>query len=662
MKRNIQEYFTEEKIKNCLPDFEPRVEQVKMAEKVFQSFSKSENLIVEAGTGVGKSLAYIIPAAIFSMESETTVVISTETKSLQTQILEKDIPIAKKILQKEFRAEIALGSNNYVCKRKLSNTIDSGNFGIEMTDHLKEFYEWEKNTQTGIKSEYTRFASNEFWSKVTRESDNCLGKKCPNFSSSYYFLEKEKWRNSNILVVNHHLLASHIAGEYKILPEFSYLIIDEAHNFPEILSKTFGAKLTFEDIQKSLDFIYVVGKKGGIITKFQKEKSIEGLKEQIKGTNKLLVSYFNKLYLEVPISFTTQRIKEKLKLDEGDLECALGEIVEELSREIADSANESDGVDSKEKVLELQMVSDRLNSSIDILKKVRMKKEADLVVWLEANGDRFATLCVEPLQSSSIFQENVVGKMESIIFTSATLKSGKKDFSYYKNKLGDIPVKEEILNSPFDYTKNSILYLARNLRDPSSESDDFQEDVIKLIPYLLELTQGDTFVLFTSNKSMNSVYDALSKNSTYPIFSQGELGPNRAKEGYLKTEKSVLFGVSTFWQGIDIKGDKLKSVIIVKLPFQPPNDPVLEAKTDELKKLRLNPFMELQLPLAIQTMKQGFGRLIRSKTDTGVVSILDPRIRTKSYGSLILDSLPPAKIVNSFGELKFAYSKLPQYK
>ncbi len=665
MKRTIKDYFTEERFRNVLSDFEPRKEQTQMAEKVFESLYKSQNLIVEAGTGVGKSLAYIIPAAVFSMESSTPVIISTETKALQNQIIEKDIPVARKIIQNDFKAEIALGSNNYVCKRKLSHVIETGSFGIEMTDHLKKFYEWEKNTESGIKTEYSGFVTTEFWTKITRESDNCLGKRCPNFGESYYFLEKEKWRNANLLIINHHLLASHIAGEFKILPEFSHLVIDEAHNFPEILSKSFGARLTYEDIQRNLDFIHVTGKKGGILSKFSSEKTKDELKEEIKGTNRLLVSYFNKLYSEVPMSFTSQRIKGKLKLDDGELEDALGEIIVRLDRELAKTGKDPEELEAKEKSLELQMVSERLLGSVEVLKKIREKKESDLVAWLEpsgfSSGENFPALCIEPLQSSKIFEEKLSEKMESIIFTSATLKNGKDDFSYFRSKLGGLSIKEEILNSPFDYSKNSILYLARNLRDPSTENDFFHDDVVKLIPYLLDLTRGNAFVLFTSNKSMNFVYEAIVKESPYPIFSQGELGPNRARESFLSTPNSVLFGVSTFWQGIDVKGDKLKSVIIVKLPFQPPNDPVLEAKTEEFKKRNLNSFMELQLPWSILTMKQGFGRLIRSKTDTGIVSILDPRIRTKSYGSLILDSLPPAKRVYSFGELKSEFEKLPKY-
>ena len=236
-------------------DYEYRPEQVDMSIQVEKALENSEILLIEAGTGVGKSLAYLLPASLYSLQTGKKVVISTETIALQNQLISKDIPLVREILNKDIKAEIALGSSNYICKRKMDHTISNGNFGIEMNDYLNDFYKWEKKTQTGIKSEYRGFYTQEFWGKVSRESENCLARKCPNYDISYYFLEKEKWKNANLLIINHYLLASHIAGDLKILPEFQNLIIDEAHNFPDITGRSFRITIIYEDILNILNFI-----------------------------------------------------------------------------------------------------------------------------------------------------------------------------------------------------------------------------------------------------------------------------------------------------------------------------------------------------------------------------------------------------------------------
>lgn len=245
--------------------YEARPEQIQMALNVQKSLKESSNFIIEAGTGVGKSLAYLIPAILYSLETGKTVVISTETKALQQQLLTKDIPLASRILNREVKAEVAMGASNYICKRKTANVFREGTFGLEMADHLDGFNQWLNRTNTGIKSEYKGVSSFDFWSKVTREADNCLGKRCPNFSSSFYFLEKEKWKSANILIVNHALLSAHVAGEFQILPPFSNLILDEAHNFPEIFGKAFQVRVGHDDLAKLLGFLSHPSKETGFI-------------------------------------------------------------------------------------------------------------------------------------------------------------------------------------------------------------------------------------------------------------------------------------------------------------------------------------------------------------------------------------------------------------
>ncbi|MBK9501014.1 MAG: helicase [Leptospiraceae bacterium] len=632
-----------------------------MSEAVEMAFQTTENLLVEAGTGVGKSLAYLLPAAVFSLENGIPVVISTETIALQNQLIAKDVPLVSKILGKKVIAEVALGANNYVCKRKLGNVISSGTFPIEMTDHLKPFYEWESETISGIKSEYGGFASNEFWSQVTRDSDNCLGRRCPNFNESFYFLEKEKWNKANILIVNHYLLAAHIAGDFKLLPDFSNLIIDEAHSFPDVLGKSFGLKASYEDISKLISFVGGTERRQGLIHKIQDTALREKCLEIVGNINKSIIVFFNKLYSEVPMSFNAQRIQKKFTLDDGVLEGLLYILADKLDIVKKSYNKESDDMTDKEMILDLEMSVKKLNETGEVLEQFRNNKDKEMVVWVEPPEERkkeqFLKIFMQPMYPEKIIEEKLRPKLENMILTSATLSSGKKDFKFFKSKIGNLEANELILASPFDYAKNCLIYLPKNVRDPATEPDEYHDDISKLIPMLLALTEGNAFVLFT--------FLNLYRLSTMQLWilliipsSQKEMGAEKAKAEFLATDNSVLFGVSTFWQGIDIKGEKLKSVIITKLPFQPPNEPVLEARMEEIKKKNGNPFGEMQLPQAILTLKQGFGRLIRSKTDTGIVSILDPRLQTKNYGKQVLDALPPAKRVYSLKELKLEYKKI----
>lgn len=657
---NVETIF--KKIAKKMPDFEIRNEQITMSKQIAETFESHKTSFIEAGTGVGKSLAYLVPAILHSLKQDEKVVISTETIALQNQLISKDIPLLQEIIEEDFSAEIAFGANNYVCKRKLSNIVQSGNFPLEMTKYLKEFYEWENQTESGIKSEYKGFATNEFWSQITRDGDSCLGRNCPNFSKSFYFLEKEKWANANILIVNHHLLSANISNEFKILPQFTNLIIDEAHSFPDILGKSFGLETSYEEITKLLQFMAGTDKRPGYIHSIDKFKIKNEIKDSIEAASKSMIVFFNKLFSEVPNSFQAQRITKKLKLDGGDLEDILNDLISSLERAKHFYSKDSENITEKELSLNLEYSIKKLTDAESVISQFRKNDDKNLVVWLEPPSqikkEQFMKIFLEPMYPEKIIEDKMIPNLEKLIFTSATLSTSKKDFFYFKNKVGNLKAKELILDSPFAYDKNCLIYLPKNIRDPKEEEDGYHDDISKLIPLLIELSLGNTFVLFTSFKSLEKVHSEIGKNFNYPIFSQKELGAEKAKSEYLKTDNSVLFGVSTFWQGIDIKGDKLRSVIITKLPFQPPSDPVLEARMDDYKKQNKNSFFEMQLPYAILTLKQGFGRLIRSKSDIGIVSLLDPRIQTKGYGKQVLDALPNAKKVFSLKDLKQEYKKI----
>ncbi|MDF3820117.1 helicase C-terminal domain-containing protein [Leptospira sp. 96542] len=648
---------------NLWKDYETRKEQLEMATAVESAFSLGKNLVVEAGTGVGKSLAYLIPSALYSLENETTVVVSTETKSLQDQLLYKDIPLVSEALGVEIKAMVALGANNYLCKRKYGKVIDRGDFGVEMEATIGHFTTWENKTETGIRSEYDGFISNPFWASVARESDNCLGRNCPNFSSSYYFLEKEKWKKTNILIVNHHLLASHLANDFKILPPFSHLVIDEAHVFPEIIGKAFGSEIRHDLILNSLHFLHFPEKKSGLVLKLKNQEKIKTAVENSLG---YLNDFFRLLLSAIPLQFQfSKRHTERIKLDDGALENSLAEIVNLLDSLTSVYKKDSEDNEEKEIALGLEMVANNFKKTSSFLSDFRRKTNPNLVFWIEPPSqtakDPYYLLFSQPKNTDEILSETLFPNMESVVMTSATISPTPGNFQYFTKEIGTSDIVTKTLSSPFSYKTHSLLFVPKNIADPTTDPNRNKIDLSYWIARLLTISEGDAFVLFTSNKLLNEIYDDLSAKLPFPILPQTKLGPIQAKKEFLNTPNAVLFGVSSFWQGVDIKGDKLRNVIVTKLPFQVPTEPVLQAKMEDMERSGKSPFWEMQVPKTCLLLRQGFGRLIRSSSDTGMVSILDPRIHTKSYGKNVIMSLPKGvPLVTDFEELRRKFDNLPR--
>lgn len=660
---DVTSVFTKE-LPKLWKDYETRKEQLDMSLAIESAFQTGTNWVIEAGTGVGKSLAYLIPSALFSLENECTVVVSTETKSLQDQLLYKDIPLVSKALGVPINAMVALGSSNYLCKRKYNRVMERGEFGPEMESSLSYFVNWEKQTESGIRAEYDGFISNSFWSSVARESDNCLGRNCPNFSSSYYFLEKEKWKKANILIVNHHLLASHMAGDFKLLPPFSQLVIDEAHVFPEIVGKAFGSEIRYEYILGLLHYLYFPEKRTGLILKIKSnEKLIQLVEASISYANDL----FRMLLSAIPLQFNqfATRHTERIKLDNGALEDTLADLASVLEGLLSKYKKDSDDIEEKELALGLEMVSGNLKKASSFLTDFRLKTNPNLVFWIEPPSqmakEPFYYLFSQPKNTDEILANTLFPNMDSVVMTSATLSPTAGNFQYFLKEVGTSDVKTKTLSSPFSYNTHSLLFVPKQIADPVSDPKRNKTDLSYWITRLLKLSEGDAFVLFTSNKLLSELYDEIRNLVPYPIFAQTEMGPIAAKREFLANENSVLFGVSSFWQGVDIKGDKLRNVIVTKLPFQVPTEPVLQAKMEDMEKKGKSPFWEMQVPKTCLLLRQGFGRLIRSGSDTGMVSILDPRIHTKSYGKNVLQSLPKGvPLITDFHELERKFHLLPK--
>ncbi|PJZ37150.1 helicase [Leptospira levettii] len=660
---DVSSVFTKQ-LPKLWKDYEVRKEQMEMSEAIESAFNQGTNWVIEAGTGVGKSLAYLIPSALFSLENECTVVVSTETKSLQDQLLYKDIPLVSEALGVPINAMVALGANNYLCKRKYNRVMERGDFGPEMESSISYFVNWEKQTESGIRAEYDGYLSNSFWSSVARESDNCLGRNCPNFNSSYYFLEKEKWKKANILIVNHHLLASHLAGDFKLLPPFSQLVIDEAHVFPEIVGKAFGSEIRYELILNLLHYLYFPEKRTGLVLKL---KANEKIIKQIEASIGYANDFFRMLLSAIPLQFNqfATRHTERIKLDNGALEDTLADLSSSLESMLSKYKKDSDDIEEKELALGLEMVSGNLKKASSFLTDFRLKTNPNLVFWIEPPSqvakDPFYYLFSQPKNTDEILANTLFPNMDSVVLTSATLSPTSGNFQYFLKEVGTSDVKTKTLSSPFHYNTHSLLFVPKQIADPVSDPKRNKTDLSYWITRLLKLSEGDAFVLFTSNKLLSELYEEIRNLVPYPIFAQTEMGPIAAKREFLANQNSVLFGVSSFWQGVDIKGDKLRNVIVTKLPFQVPTEPVLQAKMEDMEKKGKSPFWEMQVPKTCLLLRQGFGRLIRSQSDTGMVSILDPRIHTKSYGKNVLQSLPKGvPLITEFNELERKFHLLPK--
>ncbi len=689
-----------------IPNYEQRESQELMLENITYSFNNNEISLIEAGTGTGKSLAYLIPSIIWAVNNKEKVVVSTNTINLQQQLMNKDIPLLKTAMGKEFTPILVKGSGNYICLKKLNKAISgSSELFVEENEReiLEDIVEYANHkAKEGSRDELGFIPSLSVWEKVNVETDICTRAKCFYFNKCFFFKARKAAVKADLLIVNHHLLCSDISirkekGDFTqnaLLPTYHKLIIDEAHNLEDVATSYFGNQVTRIGTKRLLNKLYNTRK--GIITgilpqisylleqisnKNESQTEIqtiinEGIFKKVKNASEHVETFFDILFQYTKNLNNVNKKETKIRLKEETLENGFDKVRTEgknfansfieISKDLNNIIEKFDGMkytdkeDFLDEIKEITSYYLKISGyAMTIEEILSLKNPYEKVYWIEMKNrenSRIMKISSCPLDISIFLQETIFGDFDNtVVMTSATLTSNKS-FHFIKERIGlndnlDRKVNEVILPSVFDYENQMSICIPMDVPEPKSNK--YLDVTCEYLKSILDITQGSTFLLFTSFFAMDYVYNKLSDffaNNTYNFLKQGTLDRHLIITRFKNDPKSVLFGTDSFWEGVDVTGDSLRCVIIMKLPFRVPTEPIIQARIEKMERENINSFMKYTVPQTVIKFRQGFGRLIRSKKDTGCVICLDRRVATKPYGKIFLESLPPAHKVIGYYE------------
>jgi ATP-dependent DNA helicase DinG len=595
-----------------LDDYEFRPSQVRMAHAVHRALEEQNHVIIEAGTGTGKTLAYLLPALLHGRR----ILVSTGTKTLQDQIFYKDIPLLESVLGRPIRAAYLKGRNNYLCRLKMETLHAEGSFSLRELKSFKAIIDWAAETETGDRAELGSVGDDsDLWSRMDARRDRCLGTKCKDYERCFLTLVRQKAMEADIVVVNHHLFFADLSIRKSdvpaILPDYSAVIFDEAHELEDIATDYFGFHISNFRLA---EFVHDANK----------------LEADVELVSRASDRFFNGFALLRDGRHPVPKL-EGIESLIGALQDARRSI-----KQMKDFSGEYEALARR---------AGELEAELEIFRSGRLE---NYVSWIERR-DRGIFLEACPVDVSGMLQEKLFTRVPTCVLTSATLTVGDS-FGYMRERLGLNEARELSLATEFNVQKQALLYIPKSMPDYRHPS--YVERAANEIRLVLRASTGRAFVLFTSYRQMETLYQELVDDLPFPCMIQGKGGgKSRLLEEFKMTPNAVLFATASFWQGVDVKGEALSAVIIDKLPFQVPSDPLVAARSACIQRQGGNAFSEYHVPTAILRLKQGLGRLIRSTTDRGILAVLDNRLSTKSYGRLFMDSLPDYEVTDRIQDL-----------